>query len=151
MPTKFIELAGEINTSMPDYVVDRVCDALNTARKSVNGSRILLLGMAYKPNIDDYRATPALKVMAKLLQRGAVVDYNDPYIPSIPPTTRQTDLRPASVELTSESLAGYDCSVVITDHDCYDYQWIVDNSSIVVDTRNACVDVKTAEKKVFKA
>ena len=151
MPTKFIELAGEINTSMPDYVVDRVCDALNTARKSVNGSRILLLGMAYKPNIDDYRETPALKVMAKLLQRGAVVDYNDPYIPSIPPTTRQTDLRPASVELTSESLAGYDCSVVITDHDCYDYQWIVDNSSIVVDTRNACVDVKTAEKKVFKA
>lgn len=151
MPTKFIELAGEINTSMPDYVVDRIAEALNTARKSVNGSRILLLGMAYKPNIDDYRETPALKVMAKLLERGAVVEYNDPYIPSIPPTTRQTDLRPASVKLSDESLAGYDCSVVITDHDCYDYQWIVDNSNIVVDTRNACVDVKTEEKKVFKA
>lgn len=151
MPTKFIELAGEINTSMPEYVVERVGDALNSAKKSVNGSRILLLGMAYKPNIDDYRETPALKVMKKLLQRGASVDYNDPYIPSIPSTTRQTDLHPESVELTPDSLAGYDCAVVITDHDCYDYQWIVDNSSIVVDTRNACSGVSKGREKVFKA
>ncbi len=151
MPTKFIELAGEINTSMPEYVVERIGDALNSAKKSVNGSRILLLGMAYKPNIDDYRETPALKVMTKLIQRGASVDYNDPYIPSIPSTTRQTDLQPESVELTVENLGGYDCAVVITNHDCYDYQWIVDNSSIVVDTRNACSGVSQGREKVFKA
>ena len=151
MPTKFIELAGEINTSMPEYVVERIGDALNSAKKSVNGSRILLLGMAYKPNIDDYRETPALKVMTKLIQRGASVDYNDPYIPSIPSTTRQTDLQPESVELTVENLGGYDCAVVITNHDFYDDQWIVDNSSIVVDTRNACSGVSQGREKVFKA
>ncbi len=151
MPTKFIELAGEINTSMPEYVVERIGDALNSAKKSVNGSRILLLGMAYKPNIDDYRETPALKVMKKLIGRGASVDYNDPYIPSIPSTTRQTDLQPESVDLTVENLAVYDCAVVITNHDCYDYQWIVDNSSIVVDTRNACSGVSQGREKVFKA
>lgn len=151
MPTKFIELAGEINTSMPEYVVERIGDALNTARKAVNGSRILILGMAYKPNIDDYRETPALKVMKKLMDRGALVDYNDPFIPSIPATTRQTDLQPRSVELSAEKLGEYDCAVVITNHDCYDYQWIVDNSSIVVDTRNACEGVAGAGEKVFKA
>lgn len=152
LPTKFIELAGEINTSMPEYVVERVGEALNSARKAVNGSRILLLGMAYKPNIDDYRETPALKVMKKLIERGASVDYNDPFIPSIPSTTRQTTLHPESVDLTGETLAGYDCAVVITNHDCYDYQWIVDNSSIVVDTRNACSGVSAdGRKKVFKA
>lgn len=151
MPTKFIELAGEINTSMPEYVIERIGDALNSARKAVNGSRILLLGMAYKPNIDDYRETPALKVMQKLIDRGAIVDYNDPFIPSIPSSTRQTDLQPKSVELTSDKLAEYDCTVVITNHDCYDYQWIVDNSSIVVDTRNACVAISRGKEKVFKA
>jgi UDP-N-acetyl-D-glucosamine dehydrogenase len=151
MSTKFIELAGEINTSMPGYVVDRVCDALNTAEKSINGSRILILGMAYKPDIDDYRETPALKVMTKLLERGASVDYNDPYIPSIPSSTRQTDLQPVSVELSGEMLSGYDCAVVITNHGCYDYQWIVTNSRIVVDTRNACAAVKDGKEKVFKA
>ncbi len=151
MPTKFIELAGEINTSMPEYVVERIGDALNTAKKAVNGSRILILGMAYKPNIDDYRETPALKVMKKLMDRGALVDYNDPFIPSIPATTRQTDLQPRSVELTEGTLGEYDCAVVITNHDCYDYQWIVANSSIVVDTRNACEGVAGAGEKVFKA
>ena len=151
MSTKFIELAGEINTSMPAYVVDRICDALNTAEKSIKGSRILLLGMAYKPDIDDYRETPALKVMAKLVERGAFVDYNDPYIPSIPSTTRQTDLQPVSVDISEEKLSEYDCAVVITNHGCYDYQWIVSNSNIVVDTRNACVDVVDGKEKVFKA
>ena len=149
MSTKFIELAGEINTSMPSYVVDRICDALNTVSKSINGSRILLLGMAYKPDIDDYRETPALKVMAKLTERGALVDYNDPYIKSIPSSTRQTSLQPVSVDISEKILSEYDCAVVITNHACYDYQWIVDNSNIVVDTRNACVDVVGG--KVFKA
>jgi UDP-N-acetyl-D-glucosamine dehydrogenase len=151
MQTKFIELAGEINTSMPDYVVERITEALNTVEKSVKGSRILLLGMAYKPDIDDYRETPALKVMTKLVERGAVVSYNDPYIPSIPSTTRQTSLQPVSVDLCEKTLASYDCAVVITNHACYDYQWIVSNSNLVVDTRNACVDVENGKGKVFKA
>ncbi len=151
MSTKFIELAGEINTSMPSYVVDRISDALNTHKKSLNGSRILLLGMAYKPDIDDYRETPALKVMAKLAEKGALVDYNDPYIPSIPASTRQTHLQPVSVDLSEKMLSGYDCAVVVTNHACYDYQMIVDNSSLVIDTRNACVNVKNGKEKVFKA
>jgi len=151
MPTKFIELAGEINTSMPDYVVERITEALNSVEKSVKGSRILLLGMAYKPDIDDYRETPALKVMTKLVERGALVSYNDPYIPSIPSTTRQTDLQPVSIDLCEKTLSSYDCAVVITNHACYDYQWIVSNSNIVIDTRNACVNVVDGKEKVFKA
>lgn len=151
MPTKFIELAGEINTSMPEYVVERIGAALNDAGKSVNGSRILLLGMAYKPDIDDYRETPALKVMHKLMDKGALVEYNDPYIPSVPPSTRQTTLSPSSVMLTGEKLSEYDCAVVITNHACYDYEWIVKNSRIVVDTRNACVGVQQGKEKVYKA
>ena len=151
MSTKFIELAGEINTSMPAYVVDRICDALNTVEKSVKGSRILLLGMAYKPDIDDYRETPALKVMMKLLDRGALVSYNDPYISSIPSSTRQTDLQPVSVDLSEKMLSEYDCAVVITNHACYDYQWIVSNSNILVDTRNSCFNVENGVEKVFKA
>ena len=151
MPTRFIELAGEINTSMPDFVVERVCEALNSHRKAVNGSRVLILGMAYKPDIDDYRETPAIKVMEKLISDGASVDYNDPYIPRIPAGTRQTRRQPVGVELTQEILAGYDCAVVITDHSCYDWQWIVDNSSLVVDTRNACSGISRGMDKVFKA
>ena len=131
--------------------MDRVCDALNTAQKSINGSRILLLGMAYKPDIDDYRETPALKVMAKLAEKGAIVDYNDPYIPSIPASTRQTHLQPVSIPLSEEMLSEYDCAVVITNHGCYDYQMIVNNSNIIVDTRNACVNVIEGKEKVFKA
>ncbi|MCK5034617.1 MAG: nucleotide sugar dehydrogenase [Candidatus Sabulitectum sp.] len=150
MSTKFIELAGEINTSMPSYVVDRICDALNTVQKSINGSRVLLLGMAYKPDIDDYRETPALKVMAKLGEKGAFVDYNDPYIPSIPASTRQTHLQPVSVDFSEKMLSEYDCAVIITNHACYDYQMIVDNSNIIVDTRNACVNVVDGKEKVFK-
>lgn len=151
MPTRFIELAGEINTSMPDFVVERVAEALNSQRKPVNGSRILILGMAYKPDIDDYRETPALKVMEKLIGMGAVVDYNDPYIPHIPSTTRQTRRQPVGVELSPGTLADYDCAVVITGHSCYDWQWIVDNSRLVVDTRNACAGVARGAERVFKA
>jgi len=151
MPTRFIELAGEINTSMPDFVVERVAEALNSHRKPVNGSRILILGMAYKPDIDDYRETPALKVMEKLIGMGACVDYNDPYIPQIPATTRQTHRQPVGVELSPETLADYDCAVVITGHSCYDWQWIVDNSRLVVDTRNACAGVARGIERVFKA
>jgi len=150
MPTRFIELAGEINTSMPDYVVSMVTSSLNDHQKSVNGSRILLLGMAYKPDIDDYRETPALKILEKLIELGAEVDYNDPYIPEVP-VTRQSRFTPCSVPLTEESLASYDCVLVITDHACYDYQWVVDNSNLVIDTRNACKGIVRGREKVIKA
>jgi len=150
MPTRFIELAGEINTSMPYFVVATITKALNDRQKSVNGSRILILGMAYKPDIDDIRETPALMVMDELLELGADVDYNDPYVGSIG-ETRQTHRRPVSVKLTEDVLRGYDCVIVITDHSCYDYQWIVDNSSLIIDTRNACLGVTGSEEKVVKA
>ncbi len=150
MPTRFIELAGEINTAMPVFVVSIITRALNDRQKSVNGSRILILGMAYKPDIDDIRETPALMVMDELLELGAEVDYNDPYVGSIG-ETRQTHRRPVSVELTEDVLGEYDCAVVITNHACYDYQWIVDNSSLVVDTRNACSGIIRGGEKVIKA
>ena len=151
MPTRFIELAGEVNTGMPTFVVDKIAMVLNDREKSVKASRVLLLGMAYKPDIDDYRETPALKVMEKLLEMGARVDYNDPYVQRIPEGTRQTRYTPESVELSKEVLKGYDCVVVITDHSCYDYQWIVHHSQAVVDTRNACAKVDDPEGKVVKA
>lgn len=150
MPTRFIELAGEINTGMPSFVVSIITRALNDRKKSVRGSRVLILGMAYKPDIDDIRETPALQVMDQLLELGAEVDYNDPYVGSIG-ETRQTSRRPVSVELTDSSLSGYDCTVIITNHSCYDYQWIVDNSSLVIDTRNACSDVTEGTEKIVKA
>jgi len=150
MPTRFIELAGEVNTAMPAFVVSIVSKALNDRRKSVKGSRILILGMAYKPDIDDIRETPALKVMDELLDLDAAVDYNDPYVSSIG-ETRQTHRRPVSVDLTENVLSKYDCVIVITDHSCYDYQWIVDNSSLVIDTRNACSEIIRGEEKVVKA
>ncbi len=150
MPTRFIELAGEINTAMPAFVVSTITRALNDRQKSVNGSRILILGMAYKPDIDDIRETPALMVMDELLELGADVDYNDPYVGSIG-ETRQTHRRPVSVKLTEDVLSGYDCVVVITNHSCYDYQWIVDNSSLIIDTRNACSGLAGSEEKVVKS
>jgi UDP-N-acetyl-D-glucosamine dehydrogenase len=151
MPTRFIELAGEVNTRMPAFVVEKVAMALNQRERSVKGSRVLLLGMAYKPDIDDYRETPALKVMEKLVEMGAEVDYNDPYVSRIPEGTRQTSFSPRSVDLSETALEGYDCVVVITDHSCYDYQWIVEHSRVVVDTRNACSGVDDPEGKVVKA
>ncbi len=150
MPTRFIELAGEINTAMPVFVTSIITEALNDRQKSVNGSRVLILGMAYKPDIDDIRETPALKVMDKLLDMGAEVDYNDPYVGSIG-ETRQTHRRPVSVELTEDVLNRYDCAVIITNHSSYDYQWIVDNSNLVVDTRNACSEIVNGRDKVVKA
>lgn len=150
LPTRFIELAGEINTSMPDYVVQRVTEALNNARKSVNGSRILILGMAYKPDIDDYRETPALKIIDRLIDLGAEAFYNDPYIPEIP-ENRQSDFRGKSVDLNTEVLSGFDCVIIITDHENYDYQWIVDNSKLIIDTRNACSGIISGRDKVVLA
>jgi len=145
--TRFIELSGEINTSMPYYVIDKVVHALNERGKSIRSSRILVLGLAYKKDVDDTRESPSLKLIDLLMQRGASVDYNDPHVPRTV-KTRKYDLRMESVPLTEENLRKYDCVLVATDHSDYDYDFIVRNSSLVVDTRNATRGVKERDKIV---
>ena len=134
--TKFIELAGEINTAMPYHVVDRVVGALNDRGKTINAAKVLVLGLAYKKDIDDTRESPSLKLIELLSERGAMVDFNDPFIPRTK-KMRMYDLKKSSVPVTRETLKLYDCVVVATDHSCYDYQLILDHSALVVDTRNA--------------
>jgi len=151
MATRFIELAGEINTAMPAYVVDKVAEALNDRGKPVKGSRILLLGMAYKKDVDDPRESPGFELMDLLFRRGAVVQYNDPFIPALPPMRRYPHLRMASQELTPESLRCQDCVLVVTDHTAYDWPWIVEHSLLVVDTRNATRVVTTDRERIVKA
>lgn len=135
--TKFIELAGEINTYQPYYVVEKVMEALNESKKSLNGSKILLLGAAYKKNVDDMRESPSLKLIEILREKGAEVDYNDPYIPELP-KTRKYDYNMKSVELTAENISKYDLVLVSTDHDDYreHLDLINNNAKIILDTRN---------------
>lgn len=135
IPTKFIELAGEINTNMPYYVSQRVVEALNGKGKSIKGARVLLLGLAYKKDVDDVRESPSLKIIEILGNMGCEVDYNDPYIP-VAPKTRKHGLGKDSVGLTQETLSSYDCVLVATDHSEYDADFILDNSKLLVDTRN---------------
>jgi UDP-N-acetyl-D-glucosamine dehydrogenase len=137
LATRFIEIAGEINTSMPHYVVGKVADALNDRGKPVKGSRITLLGMAYKKDVDDVRESPALEIYELLAQKGAEVEFNDPYVSKLHPTRRRPDLELSSQELTAQYLRERDCMVILTDHTCYDWQWIVNHANLVVDTRNA--------------
>jgi len=151
MATRFIELAGEINTAMPSYVVDKVADALNDRAKPVNGSRILILGMAYKKDVDDPRESPGFELMDRLLRRGAIVQYNDPLIPTLPAMRRYPHLRMASQNLTSELLRSQDCILIVTDHSAYDWHWIVEYSSLVIDTRNATKYVTTHRERIVKA
>jgi UDP-N-acetyl-D-glucosamine dehydrogenase len=134
--TRFIELAGEINTSMPYYVVNKVMEALNGRGKSLNSSKILVLGLAYKKDIDDTRESPSFRLMELLAEKGAAVDFNDPFIPKTK-KMRVYDFKKSSVPLTKETLRSYDCVVIATNHSCYDYKLIGDNASLVVDTRNA--------------
>ncbi|HSW47438.1 MAG TPA: nucleotide sugar dehydrogenase [Phycisphaerae bacterium] len=150
MPTRFIELAGEINTSMPEFVVEHVAHALNDFGKSLKGSRVLVLGLAYKKNIDDIRESPSIELIERLKARGAKVDYNDPYVPTTH-KQREHDLQMKSVPLAAVSLKKYDCVVISTDHDCYDYRMIVKNARLIIDTRNACARVKGPKKNVRKA
>ncbi len=151
MATRFIELAGEINTAMPSYVMERIVNALNDRAKPLKGSRILLLGMAYKKNVDDPRESPGFELMHLLLGRGAIVYYNDPYIPTLPAMRRYPHLSMASQELTPDALHRQDCVVIVTDHSAYDWPWIVENSSLVVDTRNATKNVAAYRERVVKA
>jgi UDP-N-acetyl-D-glucosamine dehydrogenase len=150
MPTRFIELAGEINTKMPYYVVDRIFEALNRKKKSLNGAAVLILGAAYKKDVDDVRESPTLKLIEILEQKGAEVDYNDPYIPKMP-HVRKYQFEMKSIDLTPDNLKKYDLVIISTDHSMYDYQMIVTHSKLVVDTRNATRNVKTGREKIVKA
>ena len=134
--TRFIELAGEINTHMPYYVVENAGKLLNSAKKALNGSKVLLLGAAYKKDIDDMRESPSLRLIELFEREGAEVDFNDPYVPKLY-KMRKYDYTMESVELTVDNLKSYDLVVLSTYHSDYDYQFIADNSKLILDTRNA--------------
>lgn len=150
MPTRFIELAGEINTSMPRYVIAKTTEALNEHSKSLKGSKVLVLGLAYKKDIDDLRESPSVELIELLREKGAKVDYNDPYIPKTH-KQRRHNLGMTSKKLSEKMLVTYDVVLISTDHSDYDYKWIVKNAKLVVDTRNATAAVRKAGKKVIKA
>jgi len=138
--TRFIELAGEINTAMPEYVVLKTISALNIHKKALSGSKILVIGIAYKKDIDDARESPGIRIMELLLERGANVSYYDLYIPEIK-GLRQTDLAMKSVVLTDELLSRQDAVIISTAHSSVDYQKIYQHSSLIIDTRNALSDI----------
>lgn len=147
--TRFIELAGEINTHMPYYVVQKTIDALNERDKNIKGAKILILGIAYKKNVDDMRESPSLKLIELYRKKGALVDYNDPHIPSIP-KLRNYRLKMSSVPLNRKTVPGYDAVVIATDHSDYEYEWIYANSALIIDTRNA-MKVPLNDGRVVKA
>jgi UDP-N-acetyl-D-glucosamine dehydrogenase len=144
---RFIELAGHVNGAMPHYVVDKVVDALNSQAKSVRGSSILILGISYKRDIDDMRESPALDIMAVLHQKGARISYHDPYVAALPAREWPGGVDLQSVPLTPEALAAADCAVIVTDHRAFDYDAIVRDTRLVVDSRNA---IKRPASHVFK-
>ncbi len=152
MNTRFIELAGEVNTAMPAFVVGKVADALNDAGKPVKSSRVAILGMAYKKDIDDPRESPGFELLDLLLKKGASVTYNDPHIPTLPAMRHWPHL-PAmeSQPLTAEYLAAQDCVLIATDHTAYDYEFIVRHSRCVIDTRNATKSVTGRKANVVAA
>ena len=145
--TRFIELAGEINSSMPDFVIKKLTLALNEKRKSIAGSQILVLGIAYKPNVDDMRESPSVVIMEKLRDLGAKIEYSDPHIPVFP-ETREHEFDLTSVDLTAELLAGVDAVILATNHDAFDYTLIVQHAPIILDTRGA---FDLTNEKIFPA
>jgi len=147
-PTKFIELAGEINTLMPYYVVTKTIEALNRKGKSARGARILILGIAYKKDIDDQRESPALKIISLLQNKGAKVSYNDPYVHQSYGHRDYPGLELKSVALTKKMLKEFDAVIIATAHSDYDFEWIAENSSLIIDTRNA---IKKKKNNVVKA
>src|SRR4051812_36923481 len=148
--TRFIELAGEINTGMPAYVVDRVAEALNDDGKAVKGSKVCVLGVAYKKDVDDPRESPAFTILELLEERGAVISYNDPHVPSLP-RMRHHALRLNSQPLTPELLAAQDCVLLVTDHSVYDYETILQHTRLLVDTRNATASYLPGRCRIVKA
>jgi len=150
-PTRFIELAWEINNSMPEHIVQRVAEALNARNKPLKGSRVLVLGLAYKKDVDDVRESPAVTLIELLQARGARVDYHDPYVPSGKPMREHNITHMRSIPLTPARLRRYDCVLIATDHSCVDYEQIVRHAQLVVDTRNATAGVRTHRNRIVKA
>jgi len=152
VPTRFIELAGEVNVSMPEWVVHKLMYALNWRGKALKGSRVLVLGLAYKKDVDDMRESPSLKLIELLSYRGAKVDYNDPHIPQAPPTREHPGLAGRkSKPLTAKNLASYDAVLISTDHSAYDWSFIVEHAPLVVDTRNATAGLRKGRNKIIRA
>jgi UDP-N-acetyl-D-glucosamine dehydrogenase len=150
--TRFIELAGEINTSMPEYVVHRVAEALNSRRKALNGSKILVLGIAYKANVDDDRESPSYALLDMLKKRGAQVSYYDPFIPAIRPSREHGHWAgTCSVPWTREVLKTFDVALISTNHEAVNYQELADCAECIVDTRNAMAKIRTRPGQVWKA
>jgi UDP-N-acetyl-D-glucosamine dehydrogenase len=137
--TRFIELAGEVNSAMPDWVISKLMAALNTKRKSINGAKILVLGIAYKKNVDDMRESPSVLIMEKLRNMGAYVQYSDPHIPVFP-QTREHHFDLESVDLNEDVLKNFDCTLIACDHDRFDYEMIRKNASLIIDTRGRFIE-----------
>lgn len=152
MTARFIELAGEINLAMPEYVIRRLTEALNEHRKPLRGSKVCVLGVAYKKDVDDARESPSFVLIGLLLNGGAVVAYNDPHIPTLPETREHGHL-PAmqSRELTADFLADQDAVIIATDHSAYDFEFVVRHAQLVIDTRNATRGIVDGRAKIRKA
>jgi len=148
--TRFIELAGEVNTAMPQYVVDRVVEALNDEGRPVRGSKVCVLGVAYKKDVDDPRESPAFPIIQALLARGADVTYSDPHVARLP-KMRHHAIEMSSTPLTPRFLAQQDCVLIVTDHTSVDYQQVVEHASLVVDTRNAAAKTTGGGARIVKA
>ena len=148
-PTRCIELAGETNTAMPYHVVNALAEALDRNGKTLHGSKVLVLGVAYKRDIDDIRESPALKIMELLQSRGSIVAYHDPFVKRLG-KTREYDFGMESTPLSGETLHAYDCALIVTDHSCIDYEQVVRESSLVVDTRNATARVTALREKIVR-
>ncbi|MEQ9071137.1 nucleotide sugar dehydrogenase [Gimesia chilikensis] len=149
--TRFIELAGEVNTRMPRYVIDRLAEFMNEKAKPLKGSKICMLGVAYKKDVDDPRESPSFHLLDLLMERGVDFTYNDPHIPKLPKMRHHDVPAMESQELTPEYLAAQDCVLIATDHSAYDYDFIVKHSQMVLDTRNATKNVTEGREKIFKA
>jgi UDP-N-acetyl-D-glucosamine dehydrogenase len=150
MPTRFIELAGEVNRKMPEYVVNKTLLALNDRGKAIKGAKVLVLGLAYKPDVDDVRESPSFELIEHLEKLGAQVDYHDPHVAKTH-KMRHHDLQMTSVDLTPANLKSFDCVLIATHHSAYDWQMVADNSQLIVDTRNATRDVKGKRDHIVAA
>jgi UDP-N-acetyl-D-glucosamine dehydrogenase len=151
--TRFIELAGEINAAMPQYVVDKLARSLDQrAGRGLRGAKILMIGIAYKKNVEDIRESPAFKLIELLEERGAAVDFHDPYVRTIPSTRKHAKLAGrASIPWDPKTIGNYDAVLIATDHDNIDYRALVEHASLVIDTRNACARAGMTSPKIVKA
>jgi len=145
-PARFIDLAGDINHFMPRYVIEKINEALNERRKSLKGAKIFILGVTYKRDVDDVRESPAIEIMEMLLRKGAVVSYNDPYVPELRVNTTLFK----SVSFSGRSLKEVDCVAIITDHNSYDYRRIVNSAPLIIDTRNATKGISKGREKIIR-